>query len=260
MRNYISGLGLLLLAAGCGHSGGNSSPAEQEAALAKAKADFAVAEAALSKAEADVARGQTSSVTSVPVTGKVKSKDALVKAMHPFFALLDKPLAKEEESFIGRRSGIDFANTKDEPDNFYEIIYRRDHTYSWTYGSDQDGKADWWDLVHGIWCIRDNTLYMVDLLTESTLTTSEMVMNSEWLVVKCSIGPVEANGRRTLQVHSFTDLQGEEQEGVESLEAPLAGLFTSPRMKQFDRPDSIQQLDIRGMVNNASWILSEEEQ
>jgi hypothetical protein len=262
LRACIVGFGLLVfVVAGCGGSGGNTSSATADAELAKAKADFAIAETALRKAEAAAARDQTSPITSVPVNAKANSKDALLEGMHPFFSLLDKPLAKEEESFIGRRSGIDFTDTKDAQEGFYEIIYRRDHTYSWNYGgTDQDGKVEWYDLAHGIWCIIDDTLYMVDLVTETNLTTPATAMSSEWLVMKSSIGPVEANGRRTLQLHSYTDLKGELQGGVETVEAPLAGLFTSPRMKQYDRPNAIQQLDIRGMVTKASWSLSEEEQ
>ena len=102
-------------------------------------------------------------------------------------ALVDTPLTPEEAQFVGRRKG-EYVMDPGEPATPVEAIYRSDHTCTILYlghvldGDDKiiPGEVHR-DLTHGIWKIKGDKLYFLDLIWDDNKKSPEEDME----VVEC---------------------------------------------------------------------------
>ena len=195
----------------------------------------------------------------VPIVGPVvvrpRPVEKVVPAIGQMMDLVGQPVSKDEETFVGRRKGI-YHLDPDEPPTSVEAIYRSDHTCTILYlnpvldkqGKVIKGKIDK-DLSHGIWKIKGDDLYFLDLISNA----NERIPKKDQVVFDASI--VERGMGKF--VYSKPETEDENFDVIPEMkfsEEPVEQ-FTQPEMQSFNETTALKGFDILAAYAKAKIVL-----
>lgn len=176
------------------------------------------------------------------LTAKVRvvDKKPTIKSM---LAIVSQPLTKDEESFAGRRK-VEQRGGPDEPITHAEAIYRKDHTTSIVFlnpAYDDNGKLiqGKFDpaLAHGIWQIKGDRLYFLDLVYDDESEPEESQMVIEAILIKA------LKNNFVYKIPESKDEEGEiNPEQIFNEESIKK--FEYPEMRAYNSADALESFDL----------------
>jgi hypothetical protein len=170
-------------------------------------------------------------------------------------AVIGEPLTKDEENFVGRRKC-----ESEEPDGtgfHYEMVYRRDHTYSSSTlylhtsndgeeggasGAVEIGGEEW--VVHGIWRIIGNHIYFLNLVDGN-----QKIAENEQEVTWATLSASDKNAYG-LEFPEYKDEDGVISPMIKYLEETVEKL-KHPGMWPYNSPNALESFDLLTAYKNA---------
>jgi len=184
----------------------------------------------------------------IKVVGKAKTKEQVKIAYKPVLDLTRAKLNREEELFVGRRSGNVFL--ADGTTDAYEVIYRKDHTYSMLLRDSKD-EIEW--PSHGVWAIKGRELFMVELITSTHFhdvdkRVHRMHVNDSASVLTFEMDSAELSRKWVFTMKAFVDADGEQVPENKNIEVALPGLLETKFMRPFNQPAALEGFNLLQLI------------